>query len=110
MIRGTFSANGTVGAGSTAGLINTGVAAAGHAQGSLVFTSGLNANLGATVKSVTAGTSLSLMYPLPSSPSVGDAFTVAFGCDHTRATCQAKFNNLANFRGFPFVPPPQIAY
>ena len=50
------------------------------------------------------------MYPLPSTPATGDAFTVAFGCDHTRGTCQGKFNNLVNFRGFPFVPPPQIAY
>jgi uncharacterized phage protein (TIGR02218 family) len=110
VIRGTFSANGTVGVGSTTVLINTGVAAAGHAQGSLVFTSGANANVRATVKSVAPGVSLSLMYPLPDPPSVGDAFTVAFGCDHTRGTCQAKFNNLLNFRGFPFVPPPQIAY
>jgi len=54
--------------------------------------------------------SLSLMYPLPATPAAGDAFTVAFGCDHTRGTCQGRFNNLANFRGFPFVPPPQIAY
>ena len=110
VIRGTFSAKGTVGAGSTAVLINTIVAAAGHAQGSLVFTSGANANVRATVKSVAAGTSLSLMYPLPSPLATGDAFTVAFGCDHTRGTCQARFNNLLSFRGFPFVPPPQIAY
>ena len=27
-----------------------------------------------------------------------------------RATCQNRFNNLANFRGFPYVPPPQMAY
>ena len=110
VIRGTFSANGTVGAGSTATLINTSVAAAGHAQGSIVFTSGVNANVRATVKSAAPGASLSLMYPLPSPPTAGDAFTVAFGCDHTRGTCQAKFANLANFRGFPFVPPPQIAF
>ncbi len=110
VIRGTYSASGTVGSGSTASLINTGVAAAGHAQGSIVFTSGANANVRATVKSVVAGTSLSLMYPLPSPPATGDGFTVSFGCDHTRGTCQAKFANLSNFRGFPFVPPPQIAY
>lgn len=110
VIRGTFSASGTVLAGSTASLINTGVALAGHVQGSLVFMSGVNANVRATVKSAIAGASLSLMYPLPSTPANGDAFTVAFGCDHTRGTCQGKFNNLVNFRGFPFVPPPQIAY
>ena len=110
VIRGAFSVSGTVGAGSNASLIKTGVAAAGHAQGAIIFTSGANANVRATVKSVTAGVSLSLMYPLPSTPTAGDAFTVAFGCDHTRGTCQARFANLNNFRGFPFVPLPQIAY
>lgn len=110
VIRGTYSASGTVGAGSTAAQINTSVAAAGHAQGSIVFTSGANANLRATVKSVSPGASLTLMYPLPAPPAAGDAFNVAFGCDHTRGTCQGKFNNLANFRGFPFVPAPQLAY
>ena len=110
VIRGAYSASGSAGAGSTASLVNTSVAAVGHAQGSLVFTSGANANVRATVKSVAAGASLSLIYPLPSAPAAGDLFTVAFGCDHTRGTCQAKFANLANFRGFPFVPPPQVAY
>ena len=110
VIRGTYSTSGTVGASSTPTLINTSVAAAGQAQGSIVFTSGVNANVRATVKSVVAGTSLSLMYPLPETPATGDGFTVAFGCDHTRGTCQSKFANLANFRGFPFIPPPQIAY
>ena len=110
VIRGTFSVNGAAGAGSTSNTINTSVAAAGHVQGSLVWTSGANANLRSTVKSVNAGSALNLMYPLPFAPATGDAFTVAFGCNHTQATCQGTFNNLANFRGFPYVPPPQLAY
>ncbi|MGD0565430.1 MAG: DUF2163 domain-containing protein [Roseiarcus sp.] len=110
VVRGTYAASGTVGAGSTASLIDFSGALASHAQGSIVFTSGVNANLRATVKSVAAGASLSLMYPLPSPPATGDAFTVYAGCDHTQATCSSRFSNLANFRGFPFVPPPQIAY
>jgi uncharacterized phage protein (TIGR02218 family) len=110
VIRSAFSVNGTVGSGSTEALINTSVALAAHAQGSIVFTSGQNANVRATVKSALPAVSLTLMYPLPSVPTVGDTFTVAYGCDHTRGTCQSKFSNLINFRGFPFVPPPQIAY
>ena len=110
VIRGTYSVNGTAGAGSTSNTIVTSVAQAGHAQGSLVWTSGANSNLRSTVKSVAAGSALNLMYPLPFAPAVGDAFTVAFGCDHTQATCQSKFNNLINFRGFPYIPPPQTAY
>ena len=110
VISAAYAASGAVGAGSTASLINFSGALASHAQGSLVFTSGVNANLRATVKSVAVGASLALMYPLPSSPAIGDAFTVYAGCDHTQATCSSRFSNLAAFRGFPFVPPPQIAY
>ena len=107
--RGTYAVSGTAGSGSTASSVLTGVAAAIHAQGSLVFTSGLNANLRATVKSVAVGSALNLMYPLPFAPAAGDAFTVYAGCDHTPTTCQATFNNLDNFKGFPFVPPPEVA-
>jgi uncharacterized phage protein (TIGR02218 family) len=110
IIRGTFSLDGAAGADSTSNTIVFSGARAGDVQGSLVFTSGANANVRATVKSVTVGAAYNLMYPLPFAPEPGDRFNVAFGCDHTRATCQAKFNNTANFRGYPYVPPPQLAY
>jgi uncharacterized phage protein (TIGR02218 family) len=110
VIRGTYAATGTAGSGSTPSLVLSSVALAQHAQGSLVFTSGANANVRATVKSVAAGVGFNLMYPLPFVPSPGDAFTVSAGCDHTQATCQGRFNNLPNFRGFPYVPPPELAY
>ncbi len=110
VIRGTYSANGACGAGSTSNQISWTGARAGDVQGSLVFTSGANANIRATVKAAAAGSGYTLMYPLPFAPATGDTFNVAFGCDHTQATCQGKFNNLANFRGFPYVPPPQLAY
>lgn len=110
LIRATWATSGNVSAGSTSSTLLFGGALARHAQGSIVFSSGVNANLRATVKMATAGVSLTLMYPLPSPPAAGDAFTAYAGCDHTLATCQARFSNAANFRGFPFVPPPQIAY
>lgn len=34
----------------------------------------------------------------------GDTFLIAAGCDKQFSTCKAKFDNLANFRGFPYVP------
>jgi len=46
---------------------------------------------------------------LPEPPAAGDAITVYQGCDHTMGTCGTKFDNLANFRAFPFVLPPQMA-
>jgi uncharacterized phage protein (TIGR02218 family) len=110
VIRGAYAANGTAGAGSTQSAILSSVAAAQYAQGSLVFTSGANANTRATVKSVVIGSALNLVYPLPFAPATGDAFTVYAGCDHTQATCVSRFNNGANFRGFPYVPPPELAY
>jgi len=106
---GAYSTNDAAGAGSTTSLILSSAALAAHAQGRLVFSSGANAGVSATVKSVSAGSSFTLMYPLPVLPAAGDAFTVFCGCDHTQATCLARFNNLANFRGFPYVPPPQMA-
>jgi len=47
--------------------------------------------------------------PLPFAPNAGDAFTAYPGCDKTQNTCTAKFNNLANFEGFPYVPAPETA-
>jgi uncharacterized phage protein (TIGR02218 family) len=88
---------------------NWSAASAKHLQGSITFTSGVNAGVTANVNNVAAGTALGLGYPLQSVPSPGDTFTVYYGCDHTPGTCQSKFNNLVNFRGFPYVPPPQMA-
>jgi uncharacterized phage protein (TIGR02218 family) len=105
-----FATNGTVGSGSTVLTINWTGASLNFQQGSIAFTSGANAGVSGTINSAVAGVSLTLIYPLQSAPSPGDAFTVHFGCDHTPGTCKAKFNNLANFRAFPYVPPPQMAF
>jgi uncharacterized phage protein (TIGR02218 family) len=110
IIRGTYSIDGVCGSGSNSNTILFSGARPGDTQGSLVFTSGANSNVRATIKSVGVGSGYNLMYPLPFAPATGDTFNVAFGCDHTQATCQGKFNNLINFRGFPYVPPPQLAY
>jgi uncharacterized phage protein (TIGR02218 family) len=109
LVKNAFGTNGTVGSGSTASAINWSGASANFVQGSITFTSGVNAGVTATVGSVAAGSSMSLLYPLESVPAAGDGFTVYYGCDHTPGTCRSKFNNLANFRGFPYVPPPQMA-
>lgn len=107
-----FSASSTVGAAPTrtgfaSGL--TGVAGR-YAQGRVVFTSGPNAGLSATVKSNDAGGNFVLITPLPASPLPGDGFTAYAGCDQTSATCQGRFNNLLRFRGFEFIPAPETAY
>ena len=103
--RASFAATGAVGAGSTGQVINWTGAALTQVQGSLVLADGRFA----TIKSVVVGVSLILMVPFQEAPAVGAAFTAYQGCDHTAGTCQAKFSNLINFRGFPYVPPPEMA-
>jgi uncharacterized phage protein (TIGR02218 family) len=79
-----------------------------YTQGKLLFTSGINNGLAFTVKAV-SGNLLALAYPMEDVPAAGDSFTVYFGCDHSMGTCRDKFNNLQNFRGFPFIPPPTFS-
>ncbi|MGH6822811.1 MAG: DUF2163 domain-containing protein [Methylocella sp.] len=109
LVKSAFGTAGTVGAGSTFSIINWSGAQPSFSQGTITFSSGINAGVSANVKTAIAGVSLGLSYPLLNAPSAGDAFTVYFGCDHSQATCTSKFNNLANFRGFPYIPPPTYA-
>jgi uncharacterized phage protein (TIGR02218 family) len=104
---GAYSAQGSVAAGSTPSLIEWPGANASYQQGTITFTSGANTGATATIKAAGSGW-LQLAYPLPNAPGVGDTFSASFGCDRTMATCASRFNNLSQFRGFPFVPPPQI--
>jgi uncharacterized phage protein (TIGR02218 family) len=109
LVKSAFGTAGTVGAGSTGSVINWSGASTNFNQGTITFSSGVNAGVTANVKSAVAGVSLTLSYPLLNAPSAGDAFTAYFGCDHTQFTCTNKFNNLANFRGFPYIPAPTFA-
>jgi uncharacterized phage protein (TIGR02218 family) len=104
LVKNAFGANGTVGAGSTVATIAWSGASSAYAQGTILFSSGVNAGVSATIKAAASG-ALTLAYPLQTACATGDAFTAYQGCDHTLATCQSKFNNRANFRGFPFIPP-----
>lgn len=49
------------------------------------------------------GTTLSLSTP-PTGLSTGTAIEVFPGCDHSLATCDAKFGNATNYGGTPFIP------
>lgn len=109
LVKSAFGTAGTVGAGSTNSVINWSGASANFNQGTVVFSSGANGGVSANVKCAVAGVSLTLSYPLLNAPAAGDAFTAYWGCDHTHATCANKFNNLANFRDFPFIPSPTYA-
>jgi uncharacterized phage protein (TIGR02218 family) len=36
--------------------------------------------------------------------AIGTAVTITAGCDRSQTTCLNKFNNIANFGGFPWIP------
>ena len=49
-----------------------------------------------------SGDTFTLLLPFRS--ILGETVTAFQGCDHTVATCKAKFNNVPNFGGYPLVP------
>lgn len=77
--------------------------------GVLTWTSGNNLNQSIEILSqayVSGHDQLVLALEMPDDIEVGDTFDIVAGCDKTRGTCQTKFSNIANYRGYPFVPGP----
>ena len=48
------------------------------------------------------GSGVELLYPVALDP--GTLADLVAGCDHSVQTCAARFDNLANYGGFPFIP------
>ncbi len=77
------------------------------AHGALTWLSGANAGEPGSVKSDRSGAGLRRLglWQKPGNPvAAGDRFRVVAGCDKLAETCQAKFGNFLNFRGFPHLP------
>lgn len=106
--RDAFTATGVVSPASNNSVVNWADASSAYTQGRLTFLSGVNAGVSATIKQGNPG-NLVLAYPLEVPPNAGDEIAVTQGCDHSMGTCRDKFDNLQNFRGFPFIPPPTFA-
>ena len=111
----SYGVAGNAASGSTANIVNATVnnALAGYFdQGKIVFAGGANSGLSRTVKQCVFGApgTITLLAPFPVAPAAGDAFTLYPGCDKSLGPngCP-KFNNNANFRGFPYVPSPETA-
>ena len=114
ILASNFTYTGTVGSAPSATsfplTLSGGNLADGSFQGGIVtFTGGVNDGQTRTVKSYVGGV-ITLVYPLYAVPAVGDTVSAIFGCDKTRATCTARFNNLVHYRGFPYVPDPSTQY
>lgn len=71
--------------------------------GLLTFTSGENAGLAMDVKSSLATGVLILYEPMPFDIAVTDTYSIQTGCDKILDTCKTRYNNIANFRGFPHI-------
>ena len=76
-------------------------------NGKLTFTSGANEGRAMEVKRhgvSSLGASIELWQPMSETIAVSDTFAITAGCDKQFKTCKAKFDNAANFRGFPYMP------
>lgn len=110
LIQANFTYSSTVSSGSTNYSINStsSLSSGVYNLGTISFTTGVNTGLSRTIKQATSS-NITVIAPFPSTPSTGDAFNISFGCDKLQATCATRFANLANFRGFPFIPQQESA-
>jgi uncharacterized phage protein (TIGR02218 family) len=79
-----------------------------YAQGTCTFVSGANSGTSRAVDGI-SGSMFSLKRAFSYPVQVGDVFDLLPGCDHTVNTCNNVFNNLLNYGGFPYIPPPELA-
>jgi len=77
-------------------------------QGTILGLTGANAGQTRTVTKL-AGGAVGLLKPFLYPVAVGHTFRLLPGCDHTHATCNGVFNNLARYGGMPYIPPPETA-
>lgn len=106
----------TVAAGSTNVLLNATLATTPTGefdQGKVTFTSGTLNGISRSVKQALAGApgSVTLLFPLPSAPAIGDTFNIFPGCDKTFAGTNGcpKFANTARWRGEDLIPVAETA-
>jgi uncharacterized phage protein (TIGR02218 family) len=71
-------------------------------QGTMLCKSGANAGVTRYIKSFDGGNAIPAQ-PFQNAVSAGDTFTFWRGCAKTMVACQS-YGNMANFRGFPFLP------
>jgi len=75
-----------------------------YEQGELEMTGGDNAGESRPLLT-TSGSSRTVMWPFVSANAVGDTYNIYPGCDFRPVTCEARYNNVPNWRGFPYGPP-----
>lgn len=76
-------------------------------RGTVTWTSGANAGRRMEVKLHRLSgplAAIDLWQPMSEAIAIGDGFDIRAGCDKQFSTCNAKFANGLNFRGFPHMP------
>lgn len=84
-----------------------GFASGWFARGLLRFTAGANVGFACEVKQHTLANgvvTIELWQPPPNPIAAGDPFSITAGCDKLIETCDQRFANAVNFRGFPHIP------
>lgn len=89
--------------GGNAVTLSGGPAASALVAGTVRWLGGPYAGIAMTVTGLNGG-ALVLGQPVDLAIPVGTAVVVTEGCDHTLATCSARFGNAINFQGEPFLP------
>ena len=76
------------------------------AEGLFTFTSGDNNGLSMEIRSISGSPldTIHLALPMPFDVAVSDGYSAYRGCDKRASTCEDDFNNIVNFRGYPFLP------
>jgi uncharacterized phage protein (TIGR02218 family) len=102
--KANFASNVTAVSGSskTGVKIASGFADGYFAQGTMMCTSGANIGVTRSIKTFTGDIAVPAQ-PFQNAVQEGDTFTFWRGCAKTMVACQA-YNNMDNFRGFPFLP------
>lgn len=80
--------------------------------GEILFQSGIWTGYKARILSIEEKGNLFIKteIPLPFSPQINDEIIVFKGCDKSLDCCKSRFQNQANFFGFPFLPGERVIY
>lgn len=102
--KANFASNVTAQSGSskTAVKVPSGFSNGYFTQGTMMCTGGANVGVSRSIKTFANNIAVPAQ-PFANDVQAGDTFTFWRGCAKTMAACQA-YGNMANFRGFPFLP------
>lgn len=74
-------------------------------EGTLEWISGANIGIVSKIRDyVDSSRTITLYLRTPFAMDTSDSFTMTPGCDKRKVTCSTKYANVANFRGFEFMP------